>query len=242
MLIPFFKINIFNKCKEYLHSFLHLFYPHLCLECGTDLLSSDSVLCIGCENKLPFTDLFSIENNIVEKIFWGRSAISAAGASLFFTKDSIVQILIFELKYKQNKKAGWLLGRIIGSSIKDVERFEKIDWLIPIPLSTKKERQRGFNQALIICEGIQQILPALKIASSLKKKKATNSQTKKGRLQRSEHVDQLFELHHAHVLKGANLLIVDDVITTGATLEAAHKCLWQGQPNSISIAAAAYTL
>jgi predicted amidophosphoribosyltransferase len=98
------------------------------------------------------------------------------------------------LKYKQNKKAGWLLGRIIGASIRDVNRFEKIDLLIPIPISAKKERQRGFNQSIIICEGIQQILPALKMASSLKKKKATSSQTNKGRLQRSEHLDQVFEL------------------------------------------------
>ena len=242
MLLSFFKLNLFNKLKEYCNAFLHLFYPHLCLECGTDLLPSDSVLCIGCENKLPYTDLFCIENNIIEKSFWGRCKINAAGAGLFFTKESIVQILIFELKYKQNKKAGWLLGRIIGASIKDVKRFEKMDWLIPIPLSAKKERQRGFNQSIIICEGIQQILPNLKMSASLKKKKATSSQTNKGRLQRSEHLDQLFELQDAHVLHGANLLIVDDVMTTGATLEAAHKCLWQGQPNSISIAAAAYTL
>ena len=235
-------LYFYNKAKNYFLAFLHLFYPHLCLECGTDLLPSDSVLCISCEKKLPYTDLFSIENNIIEKSFWGRSVISAAGAGLFFTKESVVQILIFELKYKQNKKAGWLLGRIIGASIRDVNRFEKIDLLIPIPISAKKERQRGFNQSLIICEGIQQILPALKMASSLKKKKATSSQTNKGRLQRSEHLDQVFELQEAHVLKGANLLIIDDVITTGATLEAAHKCLWQARPNSISIAAAAYTL
>lgn len=242
MLLSFFKIKLFNKCKEYLHAFLHLFYPHLCLECGTDILPSDTVLCISCENKLPYTDLFTIENNVVEKIFWGRSAISAAGAGLFFTKESIVQILIFELKYKQNKKAGWLLGRIIGAAIKDIKRFEKINLLIPIPISSKKERQRGFNQAVIICEGIQQILPALKINSSLKKKKLTSSQTNKGRLQRSEHLDHLFELKQDNTIIGAHLLIVDDVITTGATLEAANKCLWLGQPSSISMASAAYTL
>ena len=162
MRLSFFKLNLFNKCKEYLHAFLHLFYPHLCLECATDLLSSDSVLCISCENKLPYTDLFSIENNIIEKIFWGRSVILAAGAGLFFTKDSIVQILIFELKYKQNKKAGWLLGRIIGTSIQGLDRFKNMDLLIPIPLTPKKQRQRGLNQSMIICEGILQVLPALK--------------------------------------------------------------------------------
>ena len=152
-------LSLYNKLNEYFNAFLHLFYPHLCLECGTDLLPSQTVLCSDCENNLPFSDLFAIENNIIEKSFWGRTKINAAGAGLFFTKDSVVQILIFELKYKQNKKAGWLLGRIIGTAMQYLNRFNTIDLLIPIPISLKKERQRGFNQSIIICEGIQQILP-----------------------------------------------------------------------------------
>ena len=235
-------LTLYNKLKEYFNAFLHLFYPHLCLECGTDLLPSHTVLCNCCENNLPYTDLFAIENNTIEKSFWGRTKIDAAGAGLFFTKESVVQILIFELKYKQNKKAGWLLGRIIGAAVQHLNRFNAIDLLIPIPISVKKERQRGFNQSIIICEGIQQILPTLKIATLLKKQKSTSSQTQKGRLQRSEQFDQWFTLQEAHLIKEANLLLVDDVITTGATLVAASQCLWQGQPNSISIAAAAYTL
>jgi len=148
-------LSLYNKAVDYANAFIHLFYPHICLECGTDLVSSHTVLCTACENNLPFTDFFQIENNIIEKVFWGRGEITAAGAGLFFTKDSIVQILIFELKYKQNKKAGWLLGRIIGSTIQYLDRFNTIDLLIPIPITRKKERQRGFNQSIIICEGIQ---------------------------------------------------------------------------------------
>jgi len=232
----------YHKAIGYLQAFVHLFYPHICLECGTDLVSSNSVLCTACENNLPFTDFFQIENNIIEKVFWGRGKITAAGAGLFFAKDSIVQILIFELKYKQNKKAGWLLGRIIASSIQHLNRFNKIYLLIPIPITRKKERQRGFNQSIIICEGIQQILPALKIASVLKKPRSTRSQTFKGRLQRSKQYEHLFALADPISIKGASLLVIDDVITTGATLEAACKCLWLGQPQSVSLAAAAYTL
>ena len=232
----------YNKVVNYTRAFLHLFYPHICLECGTDELLAHNVLCTTCENNLPYTDLFQIENNMIEKVFWGRCKISTAGAGLFFSKDAIVQILIFELKYKQNKKAGWLLGRIIGSSIQHLYRFKKIDLLIPIPISRKKERQRGFNQSNIICEGIQQILPALKIAPVLRKPRYTRSQTLKGRLQRTDPFEHLFELADPLPLKGTNLLLVDDVITTGATLEAAANCLWLGQPLSISMAAAAYTL
>lgn len=235
-------LSFYNKAVIYANAFIHLFYPHICLECGSDLVSSHTVLCTACENNLPFTDFFQIENNIIEKVFWGRGEITAAGAGLFFTKDSIVQILIFELKYKQNKKAGWLLGRIIGSSIQYLDRFNTIDLLIPIPITRKKERQRGFNQSIIICEGIQQILPALKIAPILRKPRYTRSQTFKGRLQRTDPFEHLFELANPMPLKGANLLLVDDVITTGATLEAAAHCLWLAQPLSISMAAATYTL
>ncbi len=233
---------IYNKAVDYTRAFLHLFYPHICLECGSEQLSSHSALCTVCENNLPYTNFFTIENNVIEKVFWGRCKINAAGAGLFFSKDSIVQILIFELKYKQNKKAGWFLGRIIGSSIQQLNRFKKIDLLIPIPISRRKERQRGFNQSIIICEGIQEILPALKIATVLKKPKSTRSQTFKGRLQRSKPLAHLFELTDPISLQGASILLVDDVITTGATIEAACHCLWLGQPQSVSLAAAAYTL
>jgi ComF family protein len=235
-------LSLYHKAQTYFQSFIHLFFPHLCLECGTDLLSGFTVLCTHCENNLPYTDLFSIQNNKIEKIFWGRVPLNAASAVLFFTKDSIVQTLIFELKYHQNKKAGWLLGRLIGACILASPRFYPIDFLVPIPISKKKQRQRGFNQAMIICEGILQILPTLKILPALKKQKSSRSQTHKDRIQRGDQMAQLFELDMSFDLGAAKLLIVDDVITTGATLEAACACLWQAQPKAISIAAATYTL
>jgi len=110
-----------------------------------------------------------MQENAVEKIFWGRTKIAAAGALLFFTKDSIVQVLIFELKYKQHKKAGLLLGNLIGIELSKLTRFDAVDFLIPIPISNKKNRRRGFNQAQIICEGILQLWPGKKMAHNLKK-------------------------------------------------------------------------
>lgn len=231
-----------HKVEAYWKSFTHLLYPHICLHCGTEQLTDIQVLCTDCISKLPYTDFFSMQENAVEKIFWGRTKIAAAGALLFFTKESIVQVLVFELKYKQHKKAGFLLGNLIGIELSKFVRFNTIDFLIPIPISSKKARRRGFNQAQIICEGIIQIWPGKKIAPNLKKHKTGLTQTHKDRVQRGMSNLPIFYLHQPHLLTNKNLLIVDDIITTGATIESACICLDTANPKSISLATAAYTL
>ena len=232
-----------NRLQTYSAGFLHLFYPHICMYCGSEELSPETVLCEACEKNLPYTKFLAIENNKVEKIFWGRVPIQKAGASLFFTKDSIVQSLIFALKYKNQKKAGRLLGNIIGQDLLNSQRFKNIDCMIPIPLSKKKQRARGYNQALVICEGIQEKLPHITILPNLLKEKSSKSQTLQNRIERNNLSEQPFKLIAPSLLKNKNVLIVDDVITTGATMEAAAIYLWkEAQPQSISIVAAAYTI
>ncbi len=232
-----------NRLQTYSAGFLHLFYPHICMHCGSEELSPETVLCEACEKNLPYTKFLAIENNKVEKIFWGRVPIQKAGASLFFTKDSIVQSLIFALKYKNQKKAGRLLGNIIGQDLLNSQRFKNIDCMIPIPLSKKKQRARGYNQALVICEGIQEKLPHITILPNLLKEKSSKSQTLQNRIERNNLSEQPFKLIAPSLLKNKNVLIVDDVITTGATMEAAAIYLWkEAQPQSISIVAAAYTI
>ena len=235
--------SLLNRLQTYSAGFLHLFYPHICMHCGSEELSPETVLCEACEKNLPYTKFLAIENNKVEKIFWGRVPIQKAGASLFFTKDSIVQSLIFALKYKNQKKAGRLLGNIIGQDLLNSQRFKNIDCMIPIPLSKKKQRARGYNQALVICEGIQEKLPHITILPNLLKEKSSKSQTLQNRIERNNLSEQPFKLIAPSSLKNKNVLIVDDVITTGATMEAAAIYLWkEAQPQSISIVAAAYTI
>jgi ComF family protein len=228
--------------KKYLNGFLHLVYPKICLHCGSTDLIKFQVLCPNCYAQLPFTDFFEIENNNVDKIFWGRLALGPSGAALFFTKNSIVQLLLFELKYKQNKRAGFLLGNMIGWALKKANRFNEIDCLIPIPVRKITERTRGYNQSLIICEGIAQVLPLPILNAVLFKNKNTNTQTRKDRIERGHHSNPIFGLKNADQIREKRLLLVDDIITTGATAESAGRCLLQANPASIQFAAAAYTL
>lgn len=235
-------MKIFEGIRNYLNAFLHLLYPQICFGCGTDQIEKEMPLCPKCIQNLPFTDFFSINENPIEKIFWGRAKIQNACALLFFTKDSLVQTLITQLKYHHNKKVGILFGRLMGEAIAAAEKFEQIDLMIPIPILHSKINSRGYNQSQVIAMGIQQVWNRPIFGDVLTKKSWSNSQTKKDRKARLQQVPDLFILNHPNSIEGKNILLVDDVLTTGATLEAAIATLMAGSPASISIAVAAYTL
>ena len=199
-------------------------------------------LCAKCIQDLPFTDFFSINENPIEKIFWGRADIQNAGALLFFTKNSLVQTLITQLKYHHNKKVGILFGELMGEAIAIEEKFKKIDVIIPIPISASKINNRGFNQSEVIAMGIQHVWHRPMFNDILIKKSWSNSQTKKNRKARLQQLPDLFFLQKPTSIEGKHILLVDDVLTTGSTLEAAVTSLMTGSPASISIAVAAYTL
>lgn len=228
--------------KKYLSSFLHLIYPKICLQCGSTNILEYQILCPECFHQLPFTDFFEIEHNQVEKIFWGRLTLGPSGAALFFTKNSIVQLLVFELKYKQNKKAGLLLGNMVGHALKKSNRFKEIDYLIPIPVRKNTQRRRGYNQSEVLCEGIMAVYPISILSTVLFKNKKTTTQTHKDRIERVQNSDIIFGLKNAGLILNKRLILVDDIITTGATLEAAGLCLLRAKPASLHFAAAAYTL
>jgi ComF family protein len=235
-------LKFFGGIRNYLNAFLHLLYPQICFGCGTDQIQNATPLCQQCIQDLPFTDFFSIKENPIEKIFWGRADIQSAGALLFFTKDSLVQTLITQLKYHHNKKAGVLFGRLMGEAIAVEERFKQIDLMIPIPILHSKINRRGYNQSQVIAIGMQQIFNRPIFVDVLIKRSWSNSQTKKNRKARLQQFPDLFVLENPTSIEGKHILLVDDVLTTGATLEAAIATLMIGSPASISIAVAAYTL
>jgi len=235
-------LKFYDGIRNYLNAFLHLLYPQICFGCGTDQVEKNMPLCPKCIQDLPTTDFFSINENPVEKIFWGRAAIQHAGALLFFTKDSLVQTLITELKYYHNKKVGILFGKLMGEAIAVEEKFKQIDLIIPIPISASKINTRGFNQSEVIAIGMQQVWHRPMLNDVLIKKSWSNSQTKKSRKARLQQLPDLFFLQKPTNIEGKHILLVDDVLTTGATLEAAVASLMTGSPASVSIAVAAYTL
>lgn len=215
---------------------LHLFYPHVCIGCGSDLIRDDNLLCIKCISNLPHTNFAMHANNPIEKIFWGRLPLVAAHSEFYFTKDSLIQHLIHLLKYEGNKEIGRFLGELMGKSLQNTNRFTNIDFLIPLPLFPEKERKRGYNQAAVIAEGMSTTMRIPVLNNVVVRQKFTETQTKKHRTERWENVAESFIVHNTDQLKGKNLLLVDDVVTTGATFEACGNALLKIENVHLSIA------
>ena len=228
--------------KKLLSFLLQLFYPHQCLGCKSDFLRLDHLLCSRCIHQLPETGFFTKENNPVEKAFYGRIRLEQAAALYYFTKNSLVQTLMIQLKYRGNRDAGLFLGRMIGNAIRTSSRFTDIDYLIPLPLNPKKQFKRGYNQAELICKGISEVCSIPLLTEAVARKQFTESQTTQNRLARWLNMEGVFEVRHPEQLINKHILLVDDVITTGATLEACGSYILAVPGTRLSIATAAYTI
>ena len=171
--------------ENIVHSFSHLFFPHHCVGCGSDLVGADQLLCLQCLDDLPFTHFNLHDNNPVEKIFRGRIPVEHAMSLLYFTKDAVLQQVLHQFKYKGRKEIGLYFGRMIGNALRQSEYFNSIEGLVPLPLFASREKKRGYNQATVLCEGISEItgLPVLK--HSIIRGSATETQTHKNRIGRT---------------------------------------------------------
>jgi ComF family protein len=225
-----------HRLKEIKESLLHIVFPHVCDGCGSDLLNIESHLCIRCLASLPETNFEMHSNNPVEKAFWGRLPLVSATAHLYFTKESLVQHLMHQLKYRANKEIGLQLGRIMGNALKNSNRFNNIEALIPLPLFPSKEKKRGYNQAKVLCEGIADVLGLPVLSNVTTRPLHTETQTKKGRIERWKNIEGKFQLIEPGAVRNKHLLLVDDVITTGATLEACGHELLTGENVKLSVA------
>jgi len=227
--------------KEIGNSFLHVLFPHVCSGCGSDILSEETMLCLRCMAQMPETNFHLHPDNPVEKIFWGRLPLVNATAQYYFSKESLMQHLMHQLKYKGNKDLGRQLGRLIGNDLVQTDRFNEIDSLIPLPLFPAKEKRRGYNQATVLCEGMAEVMGSEILKDVIVRNQHTETQTKKGRMERWQNMEGRFELVRPEKIQGKHVLLVDDIITTGATLEACGRELIHANNVKLSIAAYCYT-
>ena len=225
--------------KELKNSLLHILFPHVCDGCGSDIVDEESSLCMKCIAEMPETNFHLHANNPVEKIFWGRLPIISATAQYYFVKESLMQRLMHQLKYKGNKELGKQLGRLMGYELQKTNRFNKPDFLVPLPLFASKEKRRGYNQATVLCEGIAEVMNIEIARDVIVRTQHTETQTKKGRIERWQNMEGKFEMMKPGKIQNKNILLVDDVITTGATLEACGHELLKASPK-LSIVSLCY--
>ncbi|MFO7978245.1 MAG: phosphoribosyltransferase family protein [Bacteroidales bacterium] len=209
-----------TKPLELIQALLALFYPRLCNACGKSLLSGEECICTFCQFHLPQTHLHEHQGNKFNQIFWGRVSIETATALYYYQKGSKVQHLIHQLKYRGKKEIGHYLGTTLGHALKQAAAFREVDLIIPVPLHAARQRQRGFNQSEVFGQGIAHAMNIPLVTDALIRAAATATQTRKTRFRRWQNVETVFQVTRPDLLKNKNLLLVDDVVTTGATLEA----------------------
>lgn len=199
--------------------FVALFLPRRCAGCDTTLMRFEECLCLGCLEELPRTRFHDDPDNRVEQQFKGKVPLVAASALLHFSNGGIVQRVLHRIKYAQDMDAARMLGRLMAEDLKESVRFADVDAILAIPLHPAKERKRGYNQSQLLVEGMLEVWPKANPKKALVRSSRTATQTKRGRWDRWRNVKDAFELRDMDALTGKHVLLVDDVVTTGATIE-----------------------
>lgn len=230
---------MFYYLNKHITGLFELVFPKLCAACHNRLLNDEHLVCLSCTYTLPETNFYKQAENTITNIFTGRVAIANATAIYYFTKNTRVQNLMHSFKYKGRQSIGIWLGNKMGEQLIESPFFNDINFIIPVPLHEKKKQKRGFNQSECFADGIAEITKITVNTSILVRTLNSQTQTKKNRLQRWENVKDIFSLTDFETLEGKHILLVDDVVTTGATLEACAKTLLQVNCK-VSIATIAY--
>jgi ComF family protein len=223
-----------------LNDFFHLFYPNLCAGCSKTLVKNEKYICTNCLYHLPRTNFHKTADNPAAQMFWGRVPIVNVTSFYYFKKGSLVQKIMHRIKYKGEKETGKELGRLLGSELLNTD-FVNVSAIIPVPLTKERLRIRGYNQSEWIAMGISAVLNKPLITNALYRRKAKSSQTQKNRYDRWLNTDEGFDIQNIETVKDKHVLLVDDIVTTGATLEACANILYNNGVKQISIATLAFT-
>jgi ComF family protein len=224
----------------YIKDFFSLIYPRNCQACHNALFRHEEFLCNYCYLNLPRSNFHKETGNELERILHGRVPVAKAGSYFLFEKSGKVQQLLHSIKYKGNKDLARQLGVWYGRTLEKELPFAGSDYIIPVPLHEKKLRQRGFNQSEEFAKGLSEALKVPLNTTALLRTEFTSTQTRKQKFERWENVKDVFELTEPDLLSGKRIILVDDVITTGATIDACYQALSKAQNLEVSVLSLAY--
>ncbi len=220
----------------WLSDLIGLIYPEICCACNQRLTKQEEIICLHCAYSLPKTDFLSIYDNPIAKHLAGRVPFEYATSMYYFTKKGLIQNLMYQLKYNGRYDVGLKLGADFGQALKEIPFWKDIEVILPVPLHPKKLKIRGYNQSDAIAEGMAKAMEIEMVPDVLKRAKFNKSQTKKGKLERWSNVENIFDLKDAALVCGKHVLLIDDVLTTGSTLEACSEVLLKVEGLKLSIA------
>lgn len=231
--------SFLNRVRGVFHDLFRLLYPACCCCCGDLLAGDEKYICTRCLLDLPSTHDFNVKDNVVELKLAGRVPLEAGGALFVFRKNNKVQRVVHRIKYYGNTDLAVRLGVMLGNELVESGRFSDVDCIIPVPLHRRRLWQRGYNQSELICQGISRALDRPVVADQIYRTRYTHTQTHKNREDRQKNVQGVFAVRNPDTLEGKHVLLVDDVITTGATTDSCYQVMMPIPGLRISVAALA---
>ena len=221
---------------------LNLLFPKLCMGCDSLLLQNEKIICTNCNHHLPYTNHHILAGNDTTKKFYGIIPIEFSASMLYFHHKGIVQNLIHNLKYKNHQEVGSLLGKWYAKDLETVSQIQTVSEIIPVPLHKKRLEERGYNQVTTFCEALSNELKIPYNPDLLYRSRYSKTQTKKDKENRKDIANSLFDVNFTEADHNKHFLLVDDVMTSGATLESCAKALLKIPNSKVSVVTIAYTL
>lgn len=219
--------------RSTLSDILDLFFPGLCIVCEKRLVNKEKHICISCLNTLPRTGFHNVKDNKLEVLFAGRFSFNRIASFSYFVKGGSIQAIIHSLKYHNNPKVGYFIGQLCGKELLSSRFLKTIDCIVPVPLHPIREKERGYNQSLKIAEGLSSVVNIPICTDILLRKENNISQTKQGKFERWANMDEVFVVDKPEVFADKHILLLDDIITTGSTIESCAKAISKNNSQTI---------